>query len=86
MNANDLNEIWTFLSDWVKGGEAGFGTRCFREMVDVGGKKGEVLKIYCWGEVVGEIWSLVFIGSKRAVKGLGVQWIDASGEAVLIMR
>ena len=51
-------------------------------------KKGnkEVVKVFCWGEVVGEIWLALFIGSKRKIKGTGARWVDASGEAVVVMR
>ena len=48
-------------------------------------EKEEVAKIYCWGEVVGHIWLLLFIASRRGVRGVGSKWIDASGEAVLVM-
>ena len=46
----------------------------------------EVVKIYCWGEVVGEIWLLLFIASKRKVKGVGAKWVDAGGVAVVGMK
>ena len=48
--------------------------------------QGEVVKVYCWGEVVGEIWLMLFIGSERAIKGVGAKWVDAGGVAVLSMR
>ena len=48
--------------------------------------KEEVLKVYCWGEVVAEVWLTLFVGSKRGIKGAGVRWIDASGEAVVVMN
>ena len=46
----------------------------------------EVVKVYCWGEVVGEIWLLLFIASGRHVKGVGAQWVDAGGVAVISMK
>lgn len=49
-------------------------------------QRGEVVKVYCWGEVVGEVWLLLWIGSKREIKGVGAQWVDAGGVAVVIMR
>lgn len=57
---------------------------------DGGGERGkrrgeEVVKVYCWGEVVGEMWLLLFIGSGRKIKGVGVRWVDAGGEAVMVM-
>ena len=47
---------------------------------------GEVAKIYCWGEVVREVWLLLFVASHRKVLGAGAKWIDASGEAVVVIQ
>ena len=71
--------------DFVGGGRAGFGVRCFREM-DEEGDGEEVAKIYCWGEVVREVWLLLFLASNRKVLGAGATWIDAAGEAVVVMQ
>lgn len=49
-------------------------------------QQGEVVKVYCWGEVVGHIWLMLFIGSERAIKGVGAKWVDAGGVAVVCMR
>ena len=57
--------------------------RCFREAND-GGE--EVAKIYCWGEIVREVWLLLFIASHRKVIGAGAEWIDAGGEVVVVMQ
>jgi hypothetical protein len=46
----------------------------------------EVAKIYCFGEVVGEIWIVLFLATERKIKGVGAKWIDASEEAVVIMN
>lgn len=49
-------------------------------------QQGEVVKIYCWGEVVGEVWMLLFIASKRDIKGVGARWVDAGGVPVVLMK
>ena len=51
----------------------------------------EVIKVFCWGEVVREIWLMLYIGSKRAIKGLGSRWIGPNKEGteqvtVLLMK
>lgn len=46
----------------------------------------EIVKVYCWGEVVGEIWLLLWVGSKRKVDGVGARWVDAGGVAVVMMK
>ena len=86
-----LEKFWTFLTEYIGGGRAGFGVRCFRENVvnEEGKEEGggeEVAKIYCWGEVVGEVWLLLFLASDRKVIGAGAKWVDAGGEAVVVMR
>lgn len=48
--------------------------------------EGEVVKIYCWGEVVGPVWMLLFIASKRDIKGVGARWVDAGGVPVVLMK
>ena len=49
-------------------------------------QQGEVVKVYCWGEVVAEMWLMLFIGSERCIKGVGARWVDADGVAVVCMR
>ena len=49
-------------------------------------QQGDVVKIYCWGEVVGEVWMLLFIASKRDIKGVGARWVDAGGVPVVLMK
>lgn len=49
-------------------------------------EKEELLKVYCWGEVVAEVWLIMYMGGKRKIKGLGSEWIDARGEAVVVMQ
>lgn len=60
------------------------------EMWGGGGGKGrpkdEVCKVWCWGEIVGEVWLFLFVGSKKATRGCGAKWVDAFGEAVVVMK
>lgn len=90
------NEFWKYLTAFVGGGQAGWGTWCVWETREPILSKDsdkenhapqhrEVVKVYCWGEVVGEIWALLFMASGRKIKGIGAQWIDAGGVAVVVM-
>lgn len=90
-------DFWDYLSLFVGRGQAGWGTWCVREtpapVRAADGdeenrvpRHGEAVKVYCWGEVVGEIWLLLFIASGRGVKGTGARWVDAGGVAVIVMR
>ena len=90
-------DFWDYMNTFVGRGQAGWGTWCVWETQgsahskdsdkeNLGPQHGEAVKIYCWGEVVGEIWLLLFIASGRNVKGTGAQWVDAGGAAVVVMR
>lgn len=48
--------------------------------------RGNVCKVYCWGEIVPEIWLLLFMASHRQIKGCGAAWIDAGGEIIVQMK
>ena len=45
-----------------------------------------VAKIYCWGEIVGEIWNVLFIAGHRQIKEIGTCWIDAENKVVVRMK
>ena len=90
-------KFWTFLAGFIGGGHAGWGVWCIREMVpksrgDSSGKENEtpveeeVLKVYCWGEVVREIWLGLYAGSDKIIKREGAKWIDAGGKVVVELR
>lgn len=48
--------------------------------------RGKVCKVYCWGEIVPEIWLLLFMASHRQIKGCGAAWIDAGGKIIVQMK
>ncbi|CAF9919895.1 hypothetical protein IMSHALPRED_004753 [Imshaugia aleurites] len=89
--------FWKFLTEFVGGGQAGWGTWCVWETegpsCNRDGDEGnrvvgaeEVVKVYCWGEVVGEVWILLYIGSDKKVRDVEAKWVDAGGVAVVVMR
>lgn len=43
------------------------------------------VKVFCWGEVVLEIYALLFLATNRRVKKCGAQWIDSHGQAVVVV-
>ncbi|KAH0533655.1 hypothetical protein GP486_008974 [Trichoglossum hirsutum] len=44
---------------------------------------GELIKIYCWGGIVGYMWLALVIASDRCIKGSESCWVDG-GEKVVI--
>ncbi|KAK3396493.1 hypothetical protein B0T20DRAFT_442436 [Sordaria brevicollis] len=71
-------ECWSFLDDYLDSGVAGWGVWCTR---DEGFTR---MRMYCWGAVVGHIYLLLYVISKREVKYTGVEWRD--GEGVVVVR
>ncbi|KAL8926869.1 MAG: hypothetical protein Q9208_002678 [Pyrenodesmia sp. 3 TL-2023] len=45
---------------------------------------GEV-KVYCWGEIVAEVYIVLVLATNRQVNKRGAQWIDAAGNVVVQM-
>ncbi|MCJ1254420.1 hypothetical protein MMC24_002235 [Lignoscripta atroalba] len=45
----------------------------------------QVIKIYCWGEIVGHIYLVLILASDRRIRGMGARWVDAGGEVVVQM-
>ena len=39
-----------------------------------------VLKVRCWGEVVGEVWNVLFLGTGKKVRGSGARWVTLREE------
>jgi len=76
------HEFWDELSGFVADGRAGWGVTCFRdELADTIG----LVQVYCWGEIVGHVYLLIFLASKSKIKRTGAQWIDAGGTMVVKM-
>lgn len=45
----------------------------------------ELVRVYCWGEVVPHLYLVLFMATDRRIKGQGAAWIDASGKEVIKM-
>ena len=46
----------------------------------------EEVTAFCWGEVVGEIWLVLWLASDRKLRGLGSEWVDGGGETIITME
>jgi len=83
------HEFWEELSSFVIDGRAGWGVTCFRGEDDMGHstnvEQTGLVRVYCWGEVVGHVYLLLFLASKSKVKRTGAQWVDAGGTMVVTM-
>ena len=96
-NEDLKNRFWQFLARFVGEGRAGWGVWCSREfrgdMQLTGSSKEnkdpntreEVVRMYCWGEVMGELWLLLFVASERQIKGTGARWNDAQQKMAVQM-
>ena len=90
-------KFWKFLTDFIGAGKAGCvghvyciweksdkpaGSCSEKENQRPGNE--EIALIYCWGEVVFEIFLVIYMagGNEVKVKGMDASWIDAAGTSV----
>lgn len=82
-------ETWKYLEKIVAKGRAGWGVHMYRALWNGAEKeaewKGEEWRVYCWGEIVGQVYLLLFLASSRKVRGLGATWVDGGGDVVVKM-
>ncbi|KAL2182718.1 hypothetical protein L209DRAFT_602341 [Thermothelomyces heterothallicus CBS 203.75] len=70
---------WGFLTDYLRKGAAGWGTSCRRD------REFSRIRLYCWGCVVGHMYLVLYLMSKRRVLYSGASWVDGEGKAVVVM-
>ncbi|CAD0096982.1 unnamed protein product [Aureobasidium mustum] len=82
-------KFWVFLQSNIGSGVGGWGVWCLRENdieadegQDAGAELG-IVRVFCWGEVVGHVWLLCYVASQARLKRVESQWIDADGEVVV---
>lgn len=92
-----VEKTWEFLREYIGRGKAGWGVWCVRDdgHVGEGGEDGRQLqkagserkqwRIYCWGEIVSEVYLLLYLASSRRVRSAGACWFDGGGECVVTM-
>ena len=88
------DKAWKFLHEFVGRGRAGWGVWCIRELLDKrkpdnsdkenqSPGQEEFAKIYCWGEVLGEVYLMIFVAAGKSLRTGGARWIDAGGDVVV---
>jgi hypothetical protein len=70
---------WRFLTDYLGKGAAGWGTSCRRD------RDFSWIRLYCWGCVVGHMYLVVYLMSRRKVLYTGTSWVGADGRKVVVM-
>ncbi|GAO51219.1 hypothetical protein SAICODRAFT_17182 [Saitoella complicata NRRL Y-17804] len=70
-------KFWKFLSAAIVSRKAGWVVAHIEEET-----RGDVVRVYCWGEAVGYVWLLLYAVSDKKTKR-GIEWIDAAGEVVI---
>ncbi|KAL2017813.1 hypothetical protein VTK56DRAFT_1615 [Thermocarpiscus australiensis] len=70
---------WGFLTDYLGKGAAGWGTSCRRD------RDFSWIRLYCWGCVVGHMYLVLYLMSRRRVLYTGASWIGGDGKAVVVM-
>ncbi|KAI9792893.1 MAG: hypothetical protein M1835_007572 [Candelina submexicana] len=94
------DNFWAFLQDLISDGRAGWGVWCTKAGDGKDGSTGDeegrcsagrrvkecnVIRVYCWGEVVGHVYLVIFLASNRKIKGTGARWIGSGGDVVVQM-
>ena len=59
-----------------------------KNKVHEGGRQGfspanELVRVYCWGELVPYVYLVLFVASDRMINRQGATWVDAGGEEVV---
>ncbi|KFY06660.1 hypothetical protein V492_07864 [Pseudogymnoascus sp. VKM F-4246] len=91
------DKTWQFLREYIGRGKAGWGVWCVKDggrtgeggegerQLQRGASEGEQWRIYCWGEIVSEVYLLIYLASSRRVRSAGACWFDGGGECVVTM-
>ncbi|KFY02247.1 hypothetical protein O988_02286 [Pseudogymnoascus sp. VKM F-3808] len=89
-----VEKTWEFLHEYIGRGKAGWGVWCVRDggNVSEGGEDGRQIqkvgkqwRIYCWGEIVSEVYLLLYLASSRRIRSAGACWFDGGGDCVVTM-
>ncbi|KAK3659088.1 hypothetical protein LTR56_001525 [Elasticomyces elasticus] len=83
--------FWKFLKNKVGSGDVGWGAWCLREEVEEGVRGGGggglgLVQVFCWGEVVREVYLMLYVASTSRVRKCGLRWVDGEGRVVVQMR
>lgn len=98
-DAEKRAQFWGSLKKFIGEGRAGWGVRCERYVLaqDKSGdhiaseddmdeeEPDDLIRVYCWGEVVRHIYWVLQIACGGKFKGTCAQWFDTEGEVVMQM-
>ncbi|EGS23287.1 uncharacterized protein CTHT_0009540 [Thermochaetoides thermophila DSM 1495] len=70
---------WGFLTDYLGRGAAGWGTSCRRD------EAFSWIRLYCWGCVVGHMYLVLYLASRRRILHTGMEWVAGDGTAVVVI-
>lgn len=93
-------KFWNFLKQFIGRGESSW-LWCERYLLyrseddestaeetlekSIGGDE-EVVRVYCGGEVVEDVYLLLFLGIGKRINGMEATWYGSGGEAVVQME
>lgn len=72
-------DTWSFLTNYLRSGLAGWGVWCRRS------EDWRRIKLFGWAHVAKHTYLLLYLASGRAVKATGARWVDADGETRLVV-
>ncbi|KAF2750970.1 hypothetical protein M011DRAFT_396387 [Sporormia fimetaria CBS 119925] len=79
-------EFWSSLCTHVTRGDLGWGVFLYRDLAELDGQASlGTVQLYCWGEIVGEMWLVLEACSKGRLRGFSSEWVDAEEKTVIKM-
>lgn len=79
--------FWSSLCDHVRKGDFGWGVFLHRDAQGPEGRTGTgvigQVRLYCWGEIVEELWLALWLCSNGKLSVSGSKWVDAGDNIVM---
>lgn len=79
-------KFWQFLQKMIGDGKAGWGVWATHETLEEANITLGTIKVFCWGEIVKQVYLLLYVASNSKVRKAGLQWLDSSEKVVVQMR
>lgn len=72
-------DFWEFMTAYLGQEGIGWGITCRRNA------NSTQVRLYCWGCIVGHMYLVLWLASKRRAKYAGMKWIAGNGGVVITM-
>lgn len=77
-------ELWRSFGNYVRRGQMGWGVAMYRDEHSLHSL--DLIRVYCWGEVVEHVWIALWLCSKGKMAGSGSRWLDGNDDVIVDME